>query len=187
MRVFKKFFTEKKSVDIKISTDDIHDKIDKKTRSKEVFHVSDNKYTYEQAKAICGAYNSKLATWKDVNNAYKHGADWCSMGWSDGQMALYPTQYDKWSNLQKIKGHEHDCGRPGINGGYIDNPLVKFGVNCYGFKPEITKSDKIAMKMSPPYPTTRREYVFDKQVDYWKNNIYKLKLSPFNHDNWSAI
>jgi hypothetical protein len=39
--------------------------------------------------------------------------------------------------LQKIKGHEHDCGRPGVNGGYIANPLVKFGVNCYGNKRKI--------------------------------------------------
>ena len=48
------------------------------------------------------------------------------------QLALFPTQYGKWERLQKIKGHENDCGRPGINGGYIDNPNVKFGINCYG-------------------------------------------------------
>jgi hypothetical protein len=31
-------------------------------------------------------------------------------------MALFPTQKETWDKLQKIKGHEHDCGRPGING-----------------------------------------------------------------------
>jgi hypothetical protein len=36
-------------------------------------------------------------------------------------MALYPTQYNTWKELQKIKGHENDCGRPGINGGYMIN------------------------------------------------------------------
>ena len=30
------------------------------------------------------------------------------------------------------------CGLPGINGGYIDNPNIRFGVNCYGYKPKIT-------------------------------------------------
>ena len=37
-------------------------------------------------------------------------------------MALFPTQYKSWKKLQKQKGRENDCGRPGINGGYI---LVK--------------------------------------------------------------
>ena len=91
--------------------------------SKQVFHIPDNKYNYENAKAICNAYGGRLATVKEMQEAYAKGADWCGYGWSDGQMALYPTQYDKWANLQKIKGHEHDCGRPGINGGYISNQM----------------------------------------------------------------
>jgi hypothetical protein len=149
--------------------------------------VSNNKYDYDQSKAICSAYDSRLATWKEIDKAYDKGADWCSMGWSDGQMALYPTQYNKWSKLQDIAGHEQDCGRPGVNGGYIANPNVRFGVNCFGFKPEITRDDKIAMKMSPMYPTTRREHIFDKQVDYWKNKLPSLTVSPFNHNNWSVL
>ena len=156
-------------------------------KSKQVFHVSNNKYSYDQSKAICSAYGGRLATWKEIDKAYDKGADWCSMGWSDGQMALYPTQYDKWSKLQDIKGHEQDCGRPGLNGGYIANPNVRFGVNCFGFKPEITQDDKIAMKMSPLYPTTRREYIFDKQVDYWRNKLPSMNVSPFNYNNWSVL
>jgi hypothetical protein len=109
------------------------------------------------------------------------------MGWSDGQMALYPTQQDKWSKLQDIEGHEQDCGRPGVNGGYIANPNVRFGVNCYGFKPEISREDKIAMKMAPLYPSTRREHIFDKEVDYWRNKLPTLKVSPFNNNKWSIL
>ena len=154
---------------------------------KQVFHVSNNKYSYEESKAICSAYDSRLATWKEVDKAYDKGADWCSMGWSDGQMALYPTQQDKWSKLQDIEGHEQDCGRPGVNGGYIANPNVRFGVNCYGFKPEISREDKIAMKMAPLYPSTRREHMFDKEVDYWRNKLPTLKVSPFNHNKWSIL
>lgn len=155
--------------------------------SKQVFHIPDNKYNYEDSKAICDAYGGRLATWKEIDKAYKKGADWCSMGWSDGQMALYPTQYSKWLNLQSIDGHEHDCGRPGINGGYIDNPNVRFGVNCFGYKPKITHEESQAMKLAPLYPSTVREHAFDKRVDYWRNQLPNLQVSPFNHDNWSMI
>ena len=155
--------------------------------SKQVFHIPDNKYNYENAKAICNAYGGRLATVKEMQEAYEKGADWCGYGWSDGQMALYPTQYDKWANLQKIKGHEHDCGRPGINGGYISNPNVNFGINCYGYKPKITQEEAEAMKMAPQYPKTMREIEFDKRVDYWKGKLEQIEVSPFNHNNWSVI
>lgn len=155
--------------------------------SKQVFHIPDNKYNYENAKAICNAYGGRLATVKEMQEAYAKGADWCGFGWSDGQMALYPTQYDKWANLQKIKGHEHDCGRPGINGGYISNPNVNFGINCYGYKPKITQQEADAMKMAPQYPKTMREIEFDKRVDYWKGKLPEIEVSPFNHNNWSVI
>lgn len=155
--------------------------------TKQVFHVPGNKYDYEDGKAICKAYGGRLATWKEINKAFKKGADWCSFGWSDGQMALYPTQYDKWERLQDIEGHEHDCGRPGINGGYIANPNVKFGVNCYGYKPKITQEEAEAMKLAPLYPSTRRERAFDKRVDYWRDNLSKIEVAPFNHNNWSVI
>merc|ERR1711991_738171 len=83
----------------------------------EVFNVSKNNYTYDEAKAICKAYGAKLATYNQIEDAYKSGAEWCNYGWSADQMAFYPTQKSTWKKLQKIKGHEHDCGRPGINGG----------------------------------------------------------------------
>ena len=56
-------------------------------------------------------------------------------------MALFPTQQQTWNKLQKIKGHKNDCGRPGINGGYIDNKNVRFGVNCFGTKPEASADE----------------------------------------------
>ena len=33
------------------------------------------------------------------------------------------------------------CGRPGLNGGYFDNPNLKFGVNCYGVKDSATDEE----------------------------------------------
>ena len=60
---------------------------------------------------------------------------------------LYPTQYSEWKKRQEGKGtadQKNECGRPGINGGYFDNPHLKFGVNCYGVKDEATHNEKIA-------------------------------------------
>jgi hypothetical protein len=151
---------------------------------KQVFNVPGNIYTYDDAKAICNAYGSDLATYQQVESAYENGAEWCNYGWSDGQMALFPTQQQTFDNLQKIKGHEHDCGRPGINGGYMANPQLKFGVNCYGNKPKITQDESELMKIASPYPKTMQEIDFQKKVDYWKNKIGQIMVSPFNYNMW---
>ena len=152
----------------------------------QVFHVSNNKYTYDNAKAICAAYGGRLATVKEMQTAYRAGADWCGYGWSDGQMALYPTQYEKWERLQEIPGHEHDCGRPGLNGGYIANPEVRFGANCYGMKPEADKDDLRAMRHTPLYPLTPEEVAFRKKVAKWRRKLGTLDISPFNSRRWNA-
>jgi hypothetical protein len=153
----------------------------------QVYNIPDNKYTYNDAKALCKAYGNRLANYKEIESAYKDGADWCNYGWSDDQMALFPTQYDKWEKLQKIKNHENDCGRPGINGGYIDNPNVRFGVNCYGYKPKITSLESDIMKNQPLYPLTKAETKFEKRVDYWRERISDILVSPFNSKHWSKI
>lgn len=190
----KNLFSNTPEIDIVVDPDDIagdemggSSSVPEIKISKQVFHVPDNKYNYEDAKAICRAYGGRLATIKEMQDAYEEGADWCGYGWSDGQMALYPTQYDKWAQLQKIEGHEHDCGRPGVNGGYIENPNVNFGINCYGYKPQITQQEAQAMQMAPLYPKTLREQQFEKKVDYWKNKLSEIEVAPFNHNNWSKI
>ena len=157
------------------------------TRQKQVFHIPGNKYTYDDSKAICDAYGSQLATIKEMDESYSKGGDWCSYGWSDGQMALFPTQYDKWNKLQTIKGHENDCGRPGINGGYIANPNVRFGINCYGYKPEINSTETTMMNTSVLYPKTAAEIAFDKKVEYWKTKLSDIIVSPFNNNSWSIV
>jgi hypothetical protein len=154
---------------------------------KQTFHIPGNKYTYEDAKAVCKAYGSKLASYKDLEKSYEQGAEWCSYGWSEGQMAYFPTQYEKWKELQKIKGHEHDCGRPGINGGYIANPNVRFGVNCYGYKPKISPLDYDLMNNTTVYPKTQDEIDFDREVDKWRQKIPEIAVAPFNNNRWSVI
>jgi hypothetical protein len=153
----------------------------------QVFHLPDNKYSYDDAKAICNAYDSRLANYDEMSDAYNNGADWCSYGWSDGQMALFPTQKEKWEKLQKLPGHEKDCGRPGINGGYMDNPSLKFGVNCFGNKPPITPVEAQRMQETPFYIKNMKEVDFDKRVDFWRQNLSQIEIAPFNHDNWSML
>ena len=150
----------------------------------EVFHVTDNKYTYNDAIEICKSLDSRLATYDEVEDAYKNGANWCSYGWSDDQMALFPIQKSVYNDLKKIKGHQHDCGRPGVNGGYIPNKNSTFGVNCYGKKPYITEKDKEFMEKysySPGIPNDAYENT-DKAND---DIVDDLLISPFNKSKWS--
>jgi hypothetical protein len=152
---------------------------------KQVYHIPGNKYTFDDARAICKAYGNRLANYKEIENAYQNGGDWCSYGWSEDQMALFPTRMERWERLQKIEGHENDCGRPGINGGYIANPNVRFGVNCYGYRPKITSQEAEMMKNIPLFPKTQKELDFQKRIEYWKNKIANIVVSPFNSNNWS--
>lgn len=154
----------------------------------EVFNVSNNLYTYEDAKAVCQAMGSRLATYDEIEASYMGGAEWTSYGWSEGQHAYFPTQKDTWARLQEIKGHEHDLGRPGVNGGYFENPNVRLGVNCYGIKPQISAADSALMnaKKNSVVPRSKEEIELDKKVQFWKENKDKfLVLSGFNNDKWS--
>lgn len=152
---------------------------------KQVYNISENTYSYNDAKAVCTAYGSRLANYTEVEDAYNKGAEWCSYGWSEDQMVLYPTQPSTYDKLQCIPGHEHDCGRPGINGGYIANPKVKFGVNCYGYKPEIDSEEAEMMRNTLPFPKTNKEIAFEKRVDYWKTKLSDIIVAPFNKNTWS--
>jgi hypothetical protein len=155
--------------------------------TEQVFNIPGNYYGYEDAKTLCTAYGARLANYQEVEDAYNKGGEWCNYGWSDGQMALFPTQTTTYNNLQKIKGHEHDCGRPGINGGYMANPRLKFGVNCYGYKPKINQEEEQLMQATSPYPKTEKDILFEKRVDYWKSKLGDILVSPFNYNTWSKI
>ena len=154
---------------------------------KEVYNIPRNIYTYENAKALCKAFDSRLAKINEIQEAYKKGAEWCNYGWSDDQMALFPTQLKTWKKLKKIKGHENDCGRPGINGGYISNPNAKFGVNCFGKKPKITNIEKQLMKLKDPIPLSTEENKFNKKVKYYKDRLPSILISPHDKKKWSKI
>jgi hypothetical protein len=151
---------------------------------KQVFNIPGNYYNYENAKAVCQAYGSQLATYDQIEESYNKGAEWCNYGWSEGQMALFPTQTKTFNKLQTIPGHEHDCGRAGINGGYIANPYVRFGVNCYGNKPKMTSEEAQIMDTAQPYPVSMKDIAFQKRVDFWKTKVDEILVSPFNKNTW---
>ena len=153
----------------------------------QVFNIPENTYVYADAKALCSAYGSRLATYKEVENSYNKGGEWCNYGWSDDQMALFPTQQKTFDDLQKIKGHENDCGRPGVNGGYMSNPALKFGVNCFGYKPRMTTEEEDLMATQPIYPKTAKDIAMENRVNYWKDKLTEIIVSPFNHNTWSKL
>jgi hypothetical protein len=156
----------------------------------EVFNISNNLYSYQDAKAVCKAMGSRLATYDEIEDAYNNGAEWGTYGWSEEQHAYFPTQKETWSKLQKVKGHEHDLGRPGVNGGYFSNPNVRFGVNCYGVKPPMTDAEKALMdaKKDHVYPKSKEDQALDAKVEFWKANKDKmLVLNGYNTKSWSRF
>ena len=148
----------------------------------EVFYVSDNVFTYSQAPAVCKAYGAELASYSQVEQAYNQGAEWCGYGWSEGGIALFPTQQATWEKLQKEQdpAARIKCGRPGINGGYFD-PNTKFGVNCYGVRPAKKASDA-----SPNISTSSQDSI-DRLVSQFQQNLSKYVVSPFNQKEWSEV
>jgi hypothetical protein len=158
----------------------------------EVFNISNNLYTYDDAQAICTSYGAKLATYDQIEQEYNKGAEWCNYGWSDGQMAFFPTQKDTWDKLQKTKNNKNNCGRPGVNGGYFDNPNIKFGVNCFGKKPKPNSNDLASMMANQNkeeiQPKTAEQVQLDKKVKFFKENSDKLlKINSYNNYKWSAF
>lgn len=156
------------------------------TEKKQVFHIPENIYSYQDADALCKAYGAELASYNDIEAAYEDGAEWCSYGWSKNQLALYPTQKKTYNKLQKIKGHKHDCGRPGINGGYIENQNVRFGVNCYGDKPVANDKDQEYMDKAKLIPISQKDIKLRERIDKFKRILPSVLVAPFNKTNWSS-
>ena len=153
----------------------------------EVFNVSSNEYTYYDAEPLCKALGAELATYDQLKDSWEKGADWCNYGWTKGQVAIYPTQKSTWEKVQNGPEDERDaCGQPGVNGGYFDNPEMRFGVNCYGKKPDQSSNDERVLMKNGSIPKTADGLKIDKQIRQYKEMADKLGLSPFNSDAWSS-
>ena len=186
----KNYFSPQPEIDIEIDNlqpnDSSNDKVGLGDKS-EVFHIPGNTLVYKDAKALCDAYGARLATYDEIEDAYNKGAEWCSYGWSENQLALFPTQKKTYDHLQTVEGHENDCGRTGVNGGFIANPAVRFGANCFGYKPKITSEEQDAMDTASEYPKTRKDMAFERRVDYWRQKLPEVTVAPFNNSTWSKV
>jgi len=154
--------------------------------AKDVFTVSKNDYTYYDAAPLCKALGAELATYDQVKHAWQKGADWCNYGWVKGQMAVYPTQNSTYQELQSGPDEQKGaCGKPGVNGGYFDNPEMKFGVTCIGKKPAQSNHDATSIAAGSTLPLTASGLEFEKKVLRFKEGSDTIGILPFNKGEWN--
>lgn len=153
---------------------------------KEVFNIAQNKYSYTDAEPLCKAFGAELATYDQVKQAWQGGADWCNYGWVKGQAAVFPTQESTFNNLQAgPEDQRMACGVPGVNGGYFDNPEIRFGVNCYGTKPSENEADARAI-MAQNGDLTPQALAFDRKVLNYKSEMGQIPVNPFKPGTWTS-
>jgi hypothetical protein len=155
--------------------------------SPEVFNVSKNDYTYYDAEPLCKALGAQLATYDQLKDSFERGADWCNYGWVKGQVAVYPTQKETWDSIQQGPSEERGaCGKPGLNGGYFDNPELRFGVNCYGVKPNQSAHDEAELMKKGSIPKTTAGLKIDRKIQEFQAEATQLGILPFNEGKWST-
>jgi len=150
----------------------------------DVFNVSSNNFTYYDAQPLCAALGAELATYDQVKEAWSKGADWCNYGWIKGQMAVYPTSADTYKKMQSgPEEGRNSCGQPGVNGGYFDNPELKYGVTCYGKKPPQTSHS--AADVAKNTPTSPSALAYEQKVNEFKAKADSFGILPFNGKTWA--
>ena len=107
-------------------------------------------------------------------------------------MALFPTQKTTWDALQKTKDSKNNCGRPGVNGGFIADSTTRFGVNCYGKKPSATKAELQMLSSTDggvnSIPQSPEDQIHEAKIRYMKKNKDQISnLNGFNRDKWSQF
>jgi hypothetical protein len=132
--------------------------------SDQAFHVKGG-FDYTMARAVCRSYGATLATYDQIENAHKKGAEWCEYGWSEDGMVLYPTQRSSWAIYQE-SDQPQKCGIPGVNGGYNSDEAQQLGANCYGKKPD---------GKPPPFAYPPKKKVSTPEYE----------VSPFNYSKWN--
>ena len=155
-------------------------------KRKQVFNISENKYTYADAEPLCKALGAELATYDQVKKSWDSGADWCNYGWIKGQAAVYPTQKSTFDRLQSSASDDERlaCGTVGVNGGFMDNPELRFGVTCYGDKPSQSEHDVQNMMKGPNPPLTPEVLDMKKKELRYKQHSNEIGVMPFNEKQW---
>jgi len=171
--------------DQKAATKPLVEKILPNVGSPEVFNISKNTFTYYDAEPMCRALGAELATYDQVKEAWEKGADWCNYGWVKGQAAVYPTQKSTWDTIQAGPEEQRNaCGVPGLNGGFFDNPELRFGVNCFGSKPNQSQHDEAKMNQGAPLSPGALEV--QKKVAKFRTEAASIGVMPFSSQKWSS-
>lgn len=171
------------------TVDEVIKEVPKVTKQKEVFNIDNNDFTFEQAGLVCKAYDAELATYDQMIDAHNKGANWCNYGWSAGGLALFPTQKAVYDKLQEgDEKYKNSCGKPGINGGKFENKDLKFGVNCYGYRPEPNKDKIVYNTTDYPIPEMQKDaHLQQEKIDELKRQIKagNIEVRPFSNKKWS--
>ena len=73
-----------------------------------------------------------------------------------------------------------------MNGGYIDNANMRFGVNCFGKKPTPSTTDLFAIEAGKNIPKTKDDLLLEKKIEFWNANRDRLlKINSYNNNKWS--
>ena len=43
------------------------------------------------------------------------------------------------------------------------------------------------MENTPAYPLSKNDMALEKRVEYWKNKLTEVVVSPFNKTTWSKL
>ena len=162
------------------TVEEVEDIEEPSPEKKQVYNISNNLFDYEQAKHVCEAYGGDLASLDQMLEAHREGADWCNYGWSKDQMALFPTQEETFNKLEADPKTRGTCGVPGVNGGYFKNAGMKFGVNCYGVKPEkkMTPMERLLHEQNALNPLSNNAQQYMSKLD-------DFTVNPFSQAKWS--
>lgn len=141
--------------------------------NEEVFHISNQIYTYDQAKCKCASYGARLATKDEIINAYNNGAEWDSYGWSENKTAYYIIQPNCPNKEKNITG---------IIGGNFNNTNIRFGINCYGIKP----AGSVSIPKSNLCPTPSPKDFCSLESNFDASHILSTdEIAPFNKSQWN--
>lgn len=134
---------------------------------KEVFIISDNIFTFDEAECLCRSIGAELATKSQLIEAYNKGLSSDVYSWVQSGDAYYVVQACDAKNNGK---------KPGLNGGYFP-PNNRFGVACYGEK----RPGKVVQEKEPI--CEKGEQCDIKKFS--KERMQKLNVLPFNKNSWS--
>ena len=174
---------------------------------KQVFNTNKKMWNYEDAPYVCKNLGAELATYDQLVDAAKNGANWCNIGWfkesvienENGEKMLahagFPVQKEYYNQLQNDLIDESDINKCGPelnpifkdenyslqNVGMYDN--YKFSVNCYGEKREPTTNESSNYKLDVDENNENVEeklFEFNKEVKRINEINPNIELLPFN-------